>query len=86
MLPVFLQEMKAVKRTIDVWHYVTDHTTILLQLNYKMAQGVKVRLIFDRGKFYYSSSAHQALRVLELWNNSAKMKVLLPSRREGGGR
>eukprot|EP00973_Karenia_brevis_P074337 10328061-Karenia_brevis.AAC.1 len=51
-----------------------------------MAKGVRARMIFDRSQFYWSSSARQALRVQELWNNGAEMKVLLPSRREGGGR
>eukprot|EP00973_Karenia_brevis_P086889 12050562-Karenia_brevis.AAC.1 len=74
--------MKTVRRTIDAWQYVTDHTTILLQANVKLAQGVRIRLILDRSHFYHSSCARQALRVQELWSNGAQIRVLLPRRRE----
>eukprot|EP00973_Karenia_brevis_P078568 10907300-Karenia_brevis.AAC.1 len=62
MLPVFLQELKSVSKTVDMWHYCMDHTTVSMQLMFKLAQGVKVRMIFDRSQFYWSSSARQALR------------------------
>eukprot|EP00973_Karenia_brevis_P086971 12060726-Karenia_brevis.AAC.1 len=78
--------MRTVKRTIDAWQYVTDHTTILLQANVKLGQGIRFRLILDRGHFYYSSCARQALRVQELWLNGAHIRVLLPKRKEGGGK
>eukprot|EP00973_Karenia_brevis_P019233 2636371-Karenia_brevis.AAC.1 len=66
--------MKAVRRTIDAWQYVTDHTTILLQANVKLAQGFRIRLILDRSRFYHSSCVRQALRVQELWSNGAQIK------------
>eukprot|EP00973_Karenia_brevis_P029858 4118104-Karenia_brevis.AAC.1 len=50
----------------------------------KLGQGVSIRMILDRNNFYHSSCIRQALRIEELWQNGALIKVLLPKSKDGG--
>ena len=78
MLPVVLDEMKNLQASLCGMQYQSDHTDCMVILNRKLGQGVKARLIFDRGNFKSSSCTRQAPRMKELFEAGCQLRVLQP--------
>ena len=77
-LQMMLDELKQVTSTVEGCQYSMDHTGCCMILGQKLAQGVKVRIICDKGQFYYCSCARQPKRVKELFDAGAEFRVHKP--------
>ena len=52
----------------------------MVELNKQLANGFSVKLIFDKDNFKSSSCARQPLRMKELYESGAELRVMRPLR------
>ena len=77
-----MEGLRRVQNYFEAFVFIIDHTEAMVVLNTKLAQGLKVRLIMDKANFHSSSCARQAVRIKELYDNGAEVRILKPP---GGG-
>ena len=81
MYPLIMESLGGIKKSIDIFAYVIDHTAVCNLIMQKLLkEKAKGRLLLDKNNFLTSSCARQAERVKELSEAGCEVRSLRPKR------